>query len=248
MSSYVLRSYCFGYNDENFYVNGWQIGKIIDNREEAESTYRKLQLDYLRQIDLSEHEYVFNGSQKYLEKIDKYLHEKTGKHVLEGDYVDSNRELHMELSDDDLFAFGEFADMRAYKLIEFDDEPVFYALYNPREKDFVKYYDESFEGLVYGNSQEEVNGLIADYAYDADFVGRGTLESLSDNPVLLKQLIDSAKGIKYSEAKKKLTVAHTDGNSAAALNELLKEPIFEIREMDAQSIKKLEDEIMEEMY
>jgi hypothetical protein len=247
MSSYVLRSYCFGYNDECFYVCGWQIGKIFDNREEAESTYRKLQLQYLRALDLSEHEYVFDGEQEYLEKIDGFLFEKTGKHVLEGNYVDSQRDLHTELSDDDLLAFGDFAEMHAFKLIEFDDEPVFYALYDPRENEFVKYYDESFEGLVYGNSQDEVNKLIAQYAYGTDYVGRGSLEALSDNPVLLKQLIDSSKGVNHSPSKKKLTLSYHAEN-AAAINELLKEPIFEIREMDAQAIKKIEDEIMEELY
>ena len=247
MSSYVLRSYCFGYNDENFYVCGWKIGEIFDNRDEAEAAYRKLQLDYLRQLDLSEHEYVFNGDAKYLTKIDDFLHQKTGKRLLDGDYVDRDADLHTTLNEDDLLEFGEFAGMRAYKLIEFDDKPVFYALYNPREKDFVKNFDEYFEGLVYGNSQDEVNGMMAEYAYGADYVGRGSLEDLSDNPVLLKQLIDSSKGVNYDSSKKKLTLNYNAEN-AAALNDLLKQPIFEIREMDAEAIKKIEDELMEAMY
>lgn len=248
MSKFVLRSYCFGYNDENFYVVGWQVGKIFDDREEAEATYRKLQIQYLSDLDLSEHEYVFDGETEYLEKIDKYLHEKTGKHVLDGGYVGDNRFVHTELSDDDLFEFGEFADMRAYKLIEIDDEPVFYALFDPKENDYVKYYDESVEGPVYGNSLDEANELIAEHAYESDWVGRGSLESLSDNPVLLGQLIESTSGLGYNEGKKRLTIKDPRKGNAAALNELLKKPIFEIREMDAQAMKKLEDEIMEELY
>lgn len=248
MSSYVLRSYCFGYNDENFYVCGWQVGEIFSDKEKAEVSYRELQLAYLRQLDLSEHESVFNGDQKYLQKIDRYLHEKTGKNVLEGDYVDSQRELHTELSDDDLFAFGEFADMRAYKLIEFDDEPVFYALFDPREDEYVKYYDESFEGPVYGNSQDEINELIAEYAEDMDWEAHGSVQELSDNPVLLQQLIDSSKGIKYENSEKRLYLDDPNVSNVAAVNDLLRKPIFEIREMNTQAIKQLENEMMEDMY
>ncbi len=248
MSKFVLRSYCFGYNDENFYVAGWQVGKIFDNREEAEATYRKLQVQYLNNLDLSEHEYVFDGEKEYLEKIDQWLFEKTGKHVFDGDYVDRDSNVHTELSEDDLFEFGEFAGMHAYKLIEFDDEPVFYTLYDPRDDDYVRFFDEDFEGPVYANSQDELNELIAQQAYEMDWEAFGSLESLSDNPVLLQQLIDSSKGLNYNENKKRLSVRDPRKSSAAGLNELLKEPIYEIREMNAEEIRKLENEMMEDIY
>jgi len=248
MSKFVLRSYCFGYNDENFYVAGWQVGKIFDNREEAESTYRKLQVQYLRSLDISEHEYVFDGEKKYLEKIDKWLFEKTGKHVFDGDYVDRDSEVHTELSDEDLLEFGEFAGMHAYKLIEFDDEPVFYVLYDPRDDDFARFFEEDFEGPIYANSQDELNDLLAQQAYEMDWEAFGSFESLSDSPVLLQQLVDSSKGLNYNEGKKRLSIRDPRNSNAAALNELLKNPIYEIREMDAQSVKNLEDEIMSELY
>ena len=118
----------------------------------------------------------------------------------------------------------------------------------PREDEYVKYYDKSYEGPVYGNSLDEANELVAEHAYETDWVARGSLDGLSDNPVLLGQLIDSTKGLNYNEAKKRLTIVNPRKGNVAALNKLLKDPIFEIREMDAKSIKQLEDEMMEALY
>ena len=248
MSKFVLRPYCFGYNDENFYISGWQAGKVYDDREDAEATYRKLQLQYLRDLQLGEHEYVFDGDPKYLEKISNFIKDRTGKTVFDGDYIESYCDGHTAMNDDDLFEFGEFADMRGYKLIEFDDDPVFYVLFDPREGEYVQYFDEDFQGPVFANSLDELNDLITEHADDAGWSGKGSLEELSENPVLLRQTIDSAKGIKYDESRQRLTISRPGPGEAVALNSLLRKPIFEVREMDIDAIKRLENEIMEEMY
>jgi len=247
MSKFVIRPYCFGYNDENFYITGWQAGKAFESREEAEAAYRTLQLQYLRELPLGEHEYVFDGDSKYLEKISNFIREKTGKTVFDGDYIESTCDGHKEMNDDDLFEFGEFAEMRGYKLIEVDDEPVFYVLFDPEGDEYVQFYDEEFQGPVFGNSLDELNGLIVEHA-DSNWSARGSLEDLSENPVLLRQAIDSATGIDYDEDKQRLTMSRPGPGEAVALNGLLKKPIFEVREMDIEAITRLENEIMEEMY
>ena len=64
----------------------------------------------------------------------------------------------------------------------------------------------------------------------------------------LRQTIDGATGIEYDEVKERLSISKPGPGEAVALNSLLKQPIFEVREMDVEAIKRLENEIMEEMY
>lgn len=248
---YVIRSFVFGYNDENFYVCGWHVGEIFDDREKAEASYRQLQINYLRDLNLCEHQYIFDGDAKYLDKVDQYLKEKGGSSMLNGsNYVEFGHNPHWELDDDVLFEFGEFAKMHAYKLIEFDDEPKFYALYDPRENDYARFFDECFEGPIYGSSLDEANELLAEQVddYGDDWQAGGALDALSDNPAMLRSLIDSSKGVRYDESKSRLYLKRPRAEDVIALNALLKQPIYEIRELDASEIRALENEMMEGCY
>ena len=170
MTQYVLRAYCFGYNDENFYICGTRINDVFDNREKAEAAYRKAQLAYLKEIDLAEHEKVFNGDQAYIKKLDAFIREKTGTPILgENDWVDMGTHTHTEMSDDDLFEFGEMGELHAYKLIAFEEAPVFYTLWNPREERYFQTIDEGYEGLVYGASHDELMKLIEEGDFTLDW-------------------------------------------------------------------------------
>ena len=121
MTQYVLRAYCFGYNDENFYVCGTRIGEIFEQRDQAEAAYRKAQLNYLRDIDLAEHESIFNGEEAYIRKLAEYVESKTGKNIIsDNEWVELGTNTHTEMSDDDLFEFGEMGELHAYKLIAFE--------------------------------------------------------------------------------------------------------------------------------
>jgi len=247
MSQYVLRAYCFGYNDENFYVCGTRINEVFDNRNDAEAAYRKAQLEYLRDIDLAEHEYVFNGDPAYIRKLDEFISAKTGKHIIgDNDWVDLGTDVHTELSDDDLFEFGEMGELFAYKLIAFDDEPVFHTLYNPREEKYFQVVDEGFEGLVYGASHDEVMKLVEQHDIALNWEGMemaGSPGELSDNPTLLLQYIESADEMEYDKSDSVLRFGYPEAKAVMGLNALLKEQIFEVRELSVEEIKELEEEI-----
>ena len=247
MTQYVLRAYCFGYNDENFYVCGTRINDVFESRESADAAYRNAQLSYLRDLDLAEHENVFDGDQSYISKMDEYIREKTGKSIKgDNDWVDLGSDTHTELSDDDLFEFGEKFELHAYKLVAFENEPVFHTLWNPREERYFQMIDESFEGLVYGASLDEVMKMIEDEIVTLDWEGlemTGSPEELSDSPDLLRKFIATADEIEYDESEGMLRFGYPEAKTVIGLNALLKESIFEVRELSVDEIRDLEKEI-----
>ena len=247
MTHYVLRAYCFGYNDENFYVCGTRINDVFDNRDKAEAAYRKAQLQYLRDIDLAEHENIFNGDPAYIARLDKYIREKTGDGITgDNEWVDMGTDIHAKLSDDDLFEFGEMGELFAYKLIAFDDEPVFHTLWNPQEEKYFQVIDEGYEGLVYGASQDELMKLVEERDITLNWDGMeisGTIDELSDNPTLLRQYLETADEIEYDHADNVLRFGYPEAKVVVGLNALLKAPIFEVRELTIDEVKELEKEI-----
>ena len=247
MTQYVLRAYCFGYNDENFYVCGTRINDVFDNRDEAEAAYRKAQLEYLRDIDLAEHENIFNGDPAYIRKLDEFIRTKTGKPIVgDNNWVEMGTDTHTELSDDDLFAFGEMGELFAYKLIAFDNEPVFHTLWNPQEEKYFQVVDEGFEGLVYGKSRDELMTLVEERDITLNWEGMeltGTFEELSDSPTLLRQYVDNADEIEYDESDGVLRFCYPEAKVVIGLNALLREPIFEVRELTIDEVREVEKEI-----
>ncbi len=244
MTQYVLRAYHFGYNDENFYVCGASINDVYTDRAEAEAEYRRLQLEYLRSIDLGEHEKFFNGEEAYIRKMATFIEDRTGHSIIaEQGWVDMGTDAHAEMSDDDLFEFGEAGELHAYKLIEYEDEPTFYALWDPRRGEYFKEFDEGYEGLLYGASEEELmrmlderQGSIAWFEWE----GQGTLDELTDNPELLRKLIESNYSIEYNEDAGILSFEDVNAREANALNELMKTPIFEVRELSLDAVVEIE--------
>ena len=76
---YVIRGNCFGYNDECFYVEGNRIQSTFTDKEEAEATYRQLEVAAAREFDLSEAESIFDAEEKFLNKLDKFSsHQRMG--------------------------------------------------------------------------------------------------------------------------------------------------------------------------
>ena len=247
MTQYVLRAYCFGYNDENYYVCGTRINEVFDNRDEAEAAYRQAQLEYLHSIDLAEHENVFNGDPAYIRKLSEFVQSKTGKAITgDNDWVDMGTDTHTEMSDDDLFEFGEMGELHAYKLIAFDNEPVFHTLWNPQQEKYFQVVDEGFEGLVYGASHDELMKLVEEQDIVLNWEGMelpGTLEELSDSPTLLRQFVDTADEIEYDDSDGVLRFCYPEARAVIGLNALLREPIFEVRELSIDEIQALEKEI-----
>ena len=249
--TYVIRGYHFGYNDECFYVCGSYIKNIYHDKEEAEQTYRALEIEYLRNANLCELGNIFDAEDNLLQQLDEYVFAKTGVHILEKGYVEYGVSLPSQMSDGEVLEFAQLADIHAYNLVEFKERPVFYALWDSKEEQYQQEFDEYYTSLVYASSREatmkNLESLIEDKGWQTLKIA-GTLDELSLHPLLLEQLIKTNKCFSYDVSQPALSINQAQAHELAALNELLKKPLFEVRELEPESIMKLEKKLGHDYY
>lgn len=250
--TYVIRAYCFGYNDECYYVCGSRINGIYHDKEAAEKKYKALEVDYVRNTDLGEEGSIFDSGKNFIKKLDDFVFKKTGVHIMDGDYIDGGTSLPSKMSDDEVLEFAKLAKIQAYKLVAFESKPVFYALWDPMEQQYQLEYDECYTGLVYSESKSGAMKNLDDFIEDRDWQGtrlKGTLQDLSATPELLEKLIEShPKKFGYNQSKSELIIKKAKATSFSALNELLKVPLFELRELTPETLLELEQELADEDY
>lgn len=247
--TYVIRGYHFGYNDECFYVCGSTINSIYHDREEAELKYKSLVVKYARNSNLGEEGSIFDADSKFIQKIDNYVFEKTGIRIAQDGHVEHGVYLPSKMSDEEVFEFAKLADIQAYKLVAFESKPVFYALWDIEEEQYQYDYDEYYTGLVYAESREDAIANLEILIEDKKWTNMeitGTIEELSPNPILLEQFIKTNKCFTYDRSQASVRVKKAKAKDLAALNELLNKPMFELRELDPQTIIEIEEKLREE--
>lgn len=245
---FVIRGYHWGYNDETFYPCGNYIKSTFASEAEAKKTLVALERGHWQQMDLGETNQFFDTDQPLIDRVNAFITQKCGKPLFTND---DRRDVFVpnELNDEDFTEFLRIAGLQAYKLTKFEDGQKFYAIWFPDEEDYLKEYDECTTALVYEESVEQLKKSAADqleYHWDDGIKIKGELDQISDTPELLKNLIGSQKGIKYNEQKKKLKINPERVDALFAVNELLKAPLFEIRELTIDEVTQMESELSEE--
>ena len=245
MGSYVIREKYFGYNDETFYVAGNRIANVFDNKQQAELAYKKLEIDGAREFALYEVESLFDADEALLQQLDDFVYSRCGEHICqEGDISDDV--LPVSLSDDDTFEFIQLAGMQKFQLVEFENQVKFYGLWSVKKQRWVEEHDECFAGLIYSENldafKSKVEHIFADYDYSAIEL-KGSLEELSAQPILLQAMISAQSGLSYDEAKQTLVIDAWQDEALYAVNSLLKQPLFEIKEIGLEEIQTIEKEL-----
>lgn len=248
MATYVIRAKYFGYNDEVFYAAGNRITNIFDNKQQAEVAYKQLEVNSARDFALHEIDSLFDVDEAHLKELDNFVFSRCGEHIYEdGDLSDDV--LPEKLNDDDTFEFIQLAEMQKYQLVQFDHEVEFYGLWSTKKQQWVEEHDECFASLVYSENLEKlknkVNHIFADYDYSSIPL-EGSLEDLSEQPVLLKALIVAESGLDYDENKKILTIGYRQKEALYAVNPLLKQPLFEIKQIALEEIQRIEKDLTEQ--
>ncbi|RZG86122.1 hypothetical protein [Acinetobacter venetianus] len=246
MSTYVIREKYFGYNDEVFYVSGNRINKVFQDKEQAEAAYKQLEINGARDFALYEVESLFDADEALLKQLDDFVFLRCGEHIYQEGEV-SRDTLPESLSDEDTFEFIQLADMHKFQLVQFEHEAKFYALWSVKKQQWVEEHDEFFAGLAYADQPEQlktnVRTIFADYDYE-DIQLKGSLEDLSEQPVLLKALIKNSKALKYNNKSQTLTILQGwEEEGLYAVNPLLKQPLFEIKEISLEEIQTIENEL-----
>ena len=245
MTTYVIREKYFGYNDETFYVAGNRIANVFDNKQQAELAYKKLEIDGARDFALYEVESLFDADEALLQQLDDFVYSRCGEHICEAGDI-SDDVLPVSLSDDDTFEFIQLAGMQKFQLVEFENQVKFYGLWSVKKQRWVEEHDECFAGLIYSENldafKSKVEHIFADYDYSAIEL-KGSLEELSAQPILLQAMISAQSGLSYDEAKQTLVIDAWQDEALYAVNSLLKQPLFEIKEIGLEEIQTIEKEL-----
>ena len=245
MTTYVIREKYFGYNDETFYVAGNRIANVFDNKQQAELAYKKLEIDGARDFALHEVESLFDADEALLQQLDDFVYSRCGEHICEAGDI-SDDVLPVSLSDDDTFEFIQLAGMQKFQLVEFENQVKFYGLWSVKKQRWVEEHDECFAGLIYSENldafKSKVEHIFADYDYSAIEL-KGSLEELSAQPILLQAMISAQSGLSYDEAKQTLVIDAWQDEALYAVNSLLKQPLFEIKEIGLEEIQTIEKEL-----
>lgn len=245
MTTYVIREKYFGYNDEVFYVAGNRIANVFDNKQQAELAYKKLEIDGARDFALHEVESLFDADEALLQQLDDFVYSRCGEHICEAGDI-SDDVLPVSLSDDDTFEFIQLAGMQKFQLVEFENQVKFYGLWSVKKQRWVEEHDECFAGLIYSENldafKSKVEHIFADYDYSAIEL-KGSLEELSAQPILLQAMISAQSGLSYDEAKQTLVIDAWQDEALYAVNSLLKQPLFEIKEIGLEEIQTIEKEL-----
>ena len=245
MGTYVIREKYFGYNDETFYVAGNRIANVFDNKQQAELAYKKLEIDGARDFALYEVESLFDADEALLQQLDDFVYSRCGEHICEAGGI-SDDVLPVSLSDDDTFEFIQLAGMQKFQLVEFENQVKFYGLWSVKKQRWVEEHDECFAGLIYSENldafKSKVEHIFADYDYSAIEL-KGSLEELSAQPILLQAMISAQSGLSYDEAKQTLVIDAWQDEALYAVNSLLKQPLFEIKEIGLEEIQTIEKEL-----
>lgn len=248
MATFVIREKYFGYNDEVFYETGSRIHNVFTDQVQAEVVYKQLEIAAARNFPLYEVESLFEASEEELNALDVFVFSRCGEHIIEEGYLVEDV-LPETLNDEDTFEFLQRANISNYQLLVFDQDAKFYGLWSLKEQDWFKQYDEDFTGLIYATSADQLKAhaghIFEDYD-DADIELQGSIEDLSHHPVLFQSMIGTSEGLFYDENTHTLTIRAWDSDALFAIHPLLKQPLFEIRELSVPEIQRIEEELREE--
>ncbi|MCK5697842.1 MAG: hypothetical protein KAI02_06750 [Gammaproteobacteria bacterium] len=245
---FILRGFHWGYNDETFYPCGNYIKSTFTDQIKAEKALLSLERSHWQDMDLGETYQFFDTDQPLIDRINKFTLQKCGSPL----FTDDDRRdvfIPTTLSDDDFMEFLKIAHLKAFKLTKFEDDQKFYSLFFPDEQEYLKIYDEGSVALVYSESLEQLKNEAEselEYHWDEPLKLTGELSALSDSPNLLKTLIDTQKGLNYKADKKLLSIKSDHVDALFSVNELLKQPLFEIKTLSVDEIKALEENLIEE--
>ncbi len=241
--TYVIRGYHFGYNDEFFYVCGSRVNSIYHSKRQAVRMHEALEVRHARNADLSQEQSLFHATPALVRELDCFVFGKTGRHIAEDGRVAVGVQLPPKMGGEDVMEFIRLAEMHAYTLVTFEEKAVFHTLWDTAAQEYQHEYDEYYTGMVYAESRAGVTDNLKAFMKDKGWRTMeldGALEDLTRSPVLLRRLIETTACLAYDHSRPSVIVENAEAADLAALNELLKKPLFEVRELSPQEVVELE--------
>lgn len=246
---YVIRQRHFFYNDEGQYLTdpefdgceGYgEIEKTENSLQLAQQYCEQKNIQFMRAARLGEYCPPCENntsnypSQEYKNELENFL-QQYGHDLCDAngcliDFLPEN------LPDAAVLEFAKKVNILGYEVMEFEEKEKLFALWLNREQ---KYFGYS-KILTYSNP--DYFALVGTYIIEDQYFIVGTLQELSDAPDLLKLLIENNPYYFLYETNPNgilITTPDTSFEDLLPLNALLKEPIFEIRQITLEQLNQI---------
>ncbi len=227
---YAIRNLGSHYGDEYYHfplfppeVHAGHICAIFEDKETALKAWKNLEYQASHEINFSHiigyEGYNFNPKELGFESDDD-------------DFVWQKL---LQMNEDELFTFSQKIDCHVFFLYEYPADLKVKTLFNLQDKEY-----NSYDGTT---DQDYISNV---FLYADEYIGtqtiNGSLEELSDAPLLLSQLINDNPNITYNEENKTLEIA-PDEKTLNSVNALLKNPLYEIRYLTIREIYEIEQKL-----
>lgn len=234
---YVIREQAFGYNYEQYTLDEHsptKIHSIYDTKDLAVKAWKELVVNVVRGDSIYSYQLDYIEDSVF-DEIDERLFKNTAKHLLvEG--------IPYKASDEDIFFLAEKLNLLPYQIFEFDITQNYYVMWLCNQKKYL--HDPNDISAIAFYHESDFSNLCNFSAYYLEQIYvtlEGTLTDLSYAPQILKQIIDKNLGVTYSENKYIFEIVGSEAGYTIinSVNELLKKPIFEIRQLTLQELVQL---------
>lgn len=235
---YVIRRIDFSYSDEYYQTNFPILGgvyQIYDDKQTAEEALKQLVVQEVENIDLESYDFGYGyADEAAYEAVEAFVLEKTGEEYDKDDGIP-------ELDADALFEFAKLTGIVHYQLMEIDSEQKSYVVWLNQEQEYLSNYDTG--ALSFGESPLFLadDGMNWHFLDQVSVTLKGSLADLSDAPTLVQQVLERYNGLSYDAEQQTLTIQgnHAGYDAVAELNQLLKQPLFEIQEKTVSELQAL---------
>ena len=233
---YAIRHLSFFYTDEwyesliDYTDHTGHITDLFDNKEDAVSQWKQLEYDFSHKVHFENIMYC------------EYSHEE----------FHGQEDLLAQKSVDELFEIIQKLQCHVYGLYEYPKQLKQLVLFNQKSQQYdfcdLRMDDDDVESNIFIPSNfikdsplnDEILPSIHDIVIEHDIDLKGTLEELSDTPLLLQHLIEENPDIRFY-APNSLKIQFKD---LAQVNALLKKPIEEeARYLTIEEIYQIEKQL-----
>ncbi|MEM9919580.1 MAG: hypothetical protein AAF990_15890 [Bacteroidota bacterium] len=242
--TFVIRKIAYHYSDEYFYVHTMGgIENIYESEEAAKKELIRLEREELERLDLGDTEQLSGCSHKFMKeaKTFKYLFkQKFGKDLVKVDeygniFCDRGTYLPKGLSDKDLMHIRDTLDLKFHELSEYEGDPHFYGIWLCKQGAFHTFNGAPYFYNSFAEALKEAHEQLRHFLINQKW--QGTLSSLSDQPIILRSLINSSDKISYDDENKELSTKYLSEKDGIALNELLREKVMEIKQIPLSEVE-----------
>lgn len=258
---YLIKEYNWAYNDNWSDRTGFEIKCEFESEKEARATRASLERNFWRDKEFYRYrdDIELESIKDTVEELNNLTLGSINRPLVKNFEVYWYRDLKIpiELNDNELLYFLDQLGVSAYQIVEFNNEPRFFAIYKRAEGEYLETFEAPIVTVI-GESLDELKNsakhsdlrcyfeldnfeFYLEYKKNGSIPTglRGSIESLSETPVLLQKLIQTHPLIKYNENDQLLGIQEPGDNEdiipddyvvdcVFSLNELLKEPVFDV--------------------